>query len=165
VAKGGATIEIQGLDELIKKLDDLRQLRKVHAGIRAAGMYVKGKIATYPRYMRGSIPLSAVGGFKSDKHRRGFFAKLNAGEIEVPYRRGQSPGSEDLANKWTSKYDQNKFEAVVGNNASYARFVQGDKQTKMMKMIGWQTVDQVAEKETKRVQEYVFEAVKRAIGA
>jgi len=160
----GATIEIEGLDELVRKLDDLAKLTKVHAGMLAALSHIKGKIAKYPKYMRGSIPLSAVGGFSSDKQRRGFFAKLNAGEIEVPYRRGISPGSEDLAHKWTVKYDTKKFEGVVGNNASYARFVQGDKQTKMMDMIGWETVEEVSSREEKRVQEYVIDAVRRACG-
>jgi phage gpG-like protein len=157
----GATIEIQGLDELVKKLDDLKQLRKVHAGIRAAGMYVKGRLAKYPRRKR--VKISEIGGWASEKQRRWFFWALKEGKIEVPYRRGISPGSEDLASKWTSKYDKNKFEAVVGNNASYARFVMGDKQTKMMKRIGWKTVETVSKEETKRVQEYVFDAVMRAI--
>ena len=159
--ESGVTVEIEGLDELIKKLDNLSQLRKVHAGIRAAGMHVKGKIATYPPQKH--IPISAVGGFKTDKSRRWFFWALSKGKIDVPYRRGVSPGSEDLANKWTSKYDKNRFEGTIGNNASYARLVMGGKQTKMMKMIGWKTVEKVAKEETKRVGEYVFEAVKRAI--
>ena len=157
----GVTIEIQGLDEAIKKLDKLSQLRKVHAGIRAAGMYVKGKIATYPAQKH--IPISAVGGFKTDKSRRYFFWALKKGIIDVPYKRGISSGSEALGRKWTSKYDRNKFESVVGNNASYARLVQGGKQTAMMKKIGWKTVDKVAKEETKKVGEMVFRAVKRAI--
>ena len=159
----GATIEIKGMDELVKKLDDLSKLRKVHAGFKAGLLYLKGKIATYPPQKH--ITIASLGGWKSDKQRRWFFANLRAGTIDVPYRRGQSEGSEDLANKWAIKYDKSKFEGTVGNNASYARMVMGDKQTKMMKMIGWKTVDTVAKDETKRVQEYVFEAVRRAIGA
>ncbi len=157
----GVTVEIQGLDEAIKKLTTLAQLRKVHAGIRAAGIYVKGKLAKYPP--RKHVPISAVGGFASDKSRRWFFWALSKGKIEVPYRRGTSPGSEALGRKWTSEYNRNKFEGKIGNNASYARLVMGDKQTAMMKKIGWETVDKVAKEETKRVQEYVFEAVRRAI--
>ena len=159
----GVTMEIEGMDEAIKKLEDLKQLRKVHAGMRAAGMYVKGKIATYPA--RKHISIASLGGWKSDKQRKWFFANLRAGTIDVPYRRGISPGSEALGRKWTSKYDKSKFEGVIGNNASYARLVQGDQQTEMMKRIGWKGVDVVAKEETKRVQEYVFEAVRRAIGA
>jgi len=158
----GATIEIEGLDELVRKLDDLAKLTKVHAGMEAAALYLKGKIAQYPP--RKHITIQQAGGWASDKQRRWFFWALNKGAIDVPYRRGISPGSEDLAHKWTTNYDKGKFEAVVGNNASYARFVMGDKQTKMMQMIGWKTVETVASAETKRVQEYVIEAVMRAIG-
>jgi hypothetical protein len=158
-----ATIEIKGMDEAIKKLEDLGQLRKVHAGIRAAGMYIKGKIAKYPP--RKHVSIASLGGWKSDKQRRWFFWALKEGKIDVPYRRGISPSSEALGRKWTSRYDRSKFEAVVGNNVSYARFVMGDKQTKMMKRIGWKSIETVATEETKRVQEYVFDAVRRAIGA
>ena len=155
------TVDIIGLDEAIKKLEKLGKMNTLHAAIQSAGMYIKGLMTVYPP--RTHIPLSAVGGFKTDKSRRYFFWALKKGLIEVPYRRGQSPGSESLDKKWTSKYDRNKFEAVVGNNASYARLVQGGKQTKMMKMIGWKTVDKVAKAETKKVGEMVFRAVKRAI--
>jgi len=159
----GATIEIEGLDELVRKLDDLAKLTKVHAGMEAAALYLKGKIARYPA--RKNVSIADAGGWASDKQRRWFFWALNAGKIEVPYKRGSSPGSEDMANKWTTKYDKGKFEAVVGNNASYARFVMGDKQTKMMKLRDWRTVETVASAETKRVQEYVIDAVRRALGA
>jgi len=158
----GATIEIEGLDELVRKLDDLAKLTKVHAGMLAALSHIKGKIAKYPR--RKHIKIEDIGGWASEKQRRWFFAALNKGEIDVPYKRGISPGSEDLANKWTVKYDTKKFEGVVGNNASYARFVQGDKQSRMMDEIGWETVEEVSDRETKRVQEYVIEAVMRACG-
>ena len=157
----GVTIEIKGLDEAVRKLENLTQLRKVHAGIRAAGMYLKGKMAIYPA--RKHISIASLGGWKSDKQRKWFFANLRAGTIDVPYRRGVSPGSETLGKKWTSKYDKNKFQAEVGNNASYARLVMGEKQTEMMKRIGWKKVDVIAKEETKRVQEYVIDAVRRAI--
>jgi len=157
------TVEIKGLDEAIKKLTDLGKLSKVHAGIRAGMLHLKGKLATYPP--RKHISIASLGGWKSDKQRKWFFANLRAGTIDVPYRRGVSPSSEALGRKWATKYDKAKFEGVVGNNASYARLVQGEQQTEMMKRIGWETVETVAKNETKRVQEYVFEAVRRAIGA
>ena len=157
----GVTIEIEGLDEAVRKLESLAQLKKVHAGIRAAGMYLKGKEAIYPRYKH--ISIASLGGWKSDKQRKWFFWALNKGKIDVPYRRGQSPGSEDLAAKWTSKYDKNKFQAVVGNNASYARLVMGEKQTEMMKRIGWKKVDVIAKEETRKVTELMIDAVRRAI--
>ena len=158
----GATIEIEGLDELVRKLNDLAQLDKVHAGLKAAALYLKGQVAQYPA--RKHITIQQVGGWASEKQRRWFFWALREGKIDVPYRRGVSPGSENLGKKWTIKYDQAKFEATVGNNVSYGPFVQGNKQTKMMQMIGWKTVETVAKEEKQRVAEYIFDAVRRAIG-
>jgi phage gpG-like protein len=155
----GVTMEIKGLDELTRKLKDLKQMRKVHAGIRAAGIYVKGKLAQYPDATAANQP-KKVGGW----YQRGFGWKFASGRtLQV---------SEQLGKKWTSKYDKAKFESVIGNNASYAVFVQGPKkgskgsrQASHMAKIGWESIDDVAKNETKRVQEYVFEAVRRAIGA
>ena len=151
--ESGVTVEIEGLDELIKKLDNLSQLRKVHAGIRAAGMHVKGKIATYPPATIANLPSNPRGQW----YQRGWGTRYKGG--------GGRQTSEQLGKKWTSKYDKNKFEAQVGTNVSYARFVQGPKgtQAKALKKIGWTGIDKVAKEETKRVGEYVFEAVKRAI--
>jgi phage gpG-like protein len=153
-------VEIEGLDELIRKLDDVAQLRKVHAGIRAAGMYVKGKIAIYPPATIANSPNNPSGQW----YQRGWGIRYKGG--------GGRQTSENLGKKWTSKYDKRKFEAVVGNNASYAVFVQGPKQggkgarqAKHMANIGWKSIDTVAKEETKRVQEYVFEAVRRAIAS
>jgi phage gpG-like protein len=156
----GATIEIEGLDELVKKLNDLSKLKTVHAGIKAAGLYVKGKIAIYPPQTIANSPNNPSGQW----YQRGWGIRYKGG--------GGRQVSEQLGKKWTMKYDQAKFEAVVGNNASYAVFVQGPKQGSKgsrqaghMARIGWKSVDTVAEQESKRVQEYVYQAVRRAIGA
>jgi len=156
----GATIEIEGLDELIRKLDDLGKMTKVHAGMKAAALYLKGKVAIYPPQTIANNPNNPSGRW----YQRGWGIRYKSG--------GGKQTSEQLGQKWTSKYDASKFEAIVGNNASYAVFVQGPKegakgsrQAKHMAAIGWKSISTVAEEETKRVQEYVYEAVKRAIGA
>ena len=157
--ESGVTVEIEGLDELIKKLGNLSKLRKVHAGIRAAGMYVKGKIAKYPPSTAANLP--AGPGSHWYKRGTGSFYWRIRDNAKVSY----GAKSENLGKKWTSKYDRNKFEGQIGTNVSYAKFVQGPKgtQAKHMGKIGWERIDTVAKKETKRVQEYVYQAVKRAI--
>ena len=115
-------------------------------------------VSKYPS--KKHIPISAVGGFATEKSRRWFFWALKAGKIQVPYRR-----TDALKHRWAIKTKDQGFTAVIGNVSPYARLVQGDKQTKMMGMIGWKTMDVVAKEETKRVQEYVYQAVTRAIGA
>ena len=155
---GGVEIKIEGLNELIKKLDDLGKLDKVKAGIKGAALDLRGILSKYPA--RKHIPISAVGGWASEKQRRWFFANLREGKIKIPYSRTNA-----LKNRWTTKFEDAGFTAIVGNNTPYGPFVMGDKQTKMMQMIDWKTVDTIAKEETKRIQEYVFDAVRKAVGA
>lgn len=105
----------------------------VKAGIKAAALFIKGKAATYPPVRRRKQP------FKTDKQRRAFFAKLKDGEITVPYRRGSSPGSERLAQRWTIEARDGGLSAVVGNNASYAPLVQSAKAQSFYHKGNWKT--------------------------
>ena len=157
--ESGVTVEFEGLDELIKKLEKLGKLDKVHAGIRAAGIYIKGLMTKYPPSTAANVP--AGPGSSWYKRGTGSFYWRIGDNAKVPYGKK----SEVLKSKWASKYDKNKFEVQIGTNVSYAKFVQGPKgtQSKALKKIGWRGIDVVAKKETKRVQEYVYAAVKRAI--
>jgi len=163
----GATIEIEGLDELVRKLDDLGKLSTVHAALQAAALYIKGKVAKYPQSTEANQPRGFNTMYSMTSHRpintwyqRGYGSKWITKSGQVHGRKS----SEQLGQKWTTKYDKERFEAVIGNNASYAIFVQGEKQAKFHKARGWITVETVAKEETKRVQEYVIDAVRRAIG-
>jgi hypothetical protein len=102
------TVEIKGLEELMKKVKTLEDLEGVKAGLRAGALYLKGKVAKYPPRRHG-VRMQ----FTSDRQRRGFFAKLRSGEIEVPYRRGQSPGSQALGRKWTISNRNQDLTAIV----------------------------------------------------
>lgn len=159
--ESGITIEVEGMDELIKKLEKLGQLDKVRAGLRAAGVYLKGLMTKYPPATEANIP--AGPGSHWYKRGTGSFYWRIRDNAKVSYGKK----SEVLSSKWASKYDKNKFEVQIGTNVSYAKFVQGPKgsQAKALKKIGWKGIDVVAKDETKRVQEYVYEAVRRAIGA
>jgi hypothetical protein len=156
------TIHINGVDELIRKLDSIAKLREIGQVMRAAALHVKGKIDKYPPERHGSaIPSTDKW---SDKQRRGFFAKLRSGEIEVPYRRGSSPGSKKLKTKWTTTLENGGLRAVVGNDTSYAPLVQGPgTQTAYHAMTGWQTTEQVMDAERETVQEMVREGIQKII--
>jgi hypothetical protein len=83
---------------------------------------------------------------KAKRMRAGFFAKLKSGEIEVPYRRGASPGSEKLGARWAISTQNQGWRAVIGNNASYAKLVQDSaKQTGYHRGTGWITTNQVVQ--------------------
>ena len=82
-----ASIRIDGIAELVKRIETAEQLKNFKAKMHAAALHIKGVIATYPPQSSRPQP------FVSARQRRGFFAKLRAGQIDVPYRRGISPGS------------------------------------------------------------------------
>jgi hypothetical protein len=157
-------IRIEGLESLMGKIDTLQKLRMVAAGIKAAALHIKGKMATYPpvkRLTRASVYGSA---FQTDKQRRYFFYALKAGLIEVPYRRGTSPGSRTLGRRWTIETSHNGLTATVGNNTPYGTLVQAkDKQSLYHQAVGWQTDEDVIEKERGAVVQFVQTEVQRAI--
>jgi hypothetical protein len=135
------TLRLEGVEELLKKLTSLEDMRRVKAAIALSADMLRGRLAEYPvRSSRPNMMLKL-----NDKMRRGFFAKLKSGEIEVPYRRGQSPGSEKLGQSWTVRKSNYGFKATIGTGVSYARLVQDSaKQTSYHRGTGWITTKQTA---------------------
>ena len=132
-------IELNDVDHLGPKLKRFINLQAYRHGMTAAAEHVKGQIQTYPRVRRGPQP------FKTDKQRRGFFAKLKAGVIDVPYRRGISPGSQRLDTKWFVSM-LSDLRASIVNTASYARLVHDrTQQSRYHQETGWKTAQEVAE--------------------
>ena len=155
-------IVIKGLDELTEKFDKIGQLDGVKAAMKNAGDHMEDAMKVYPAkpHFQHRWP------FVSDKQRRYFFWALKQGKIEVPYRRGQSPGSEDLGQRWTVATRDQGFTVIVGNNASYGPFVQShDSQSKMMKVIGWKTDQQVLDENKGEVVEYIRDAIVKIINS
>ena len=151
---GESFIDMQGLEPLIKRLTEMGQLKKVKAGMHAAGLYLKGQVAKYPPARHGPQP------FANDKSRRAFFLFLKHGLIEVPYRRGQSAQSERLGQSWHIEVRDGGFSAVVGTAASYARLVQDDElQTSYHQATGWGTVQQVGDVHGDAAIEFVRQAL------
>lgn len=111
------------------------------AALQSAAIYYKGKIAQYPGERHDKQP------FKTDKQRRGFFAKLRAGEIKVPYPRGGM-----LGKLWHTVPEDGYWTQRVGNPQPYAGIVQGaEKQSFYHKKTGWKSVPQVWREEEKSI--------------
>jgi hypothetical protein len=91
----------------------------MRAATKAAAAEGQDRIAQYPPVRRRKVT------FVSDKQRRAFFARLRSGEIEVPYRRGTSPGSQTLGRRWHIR-PSGQINHVLTNDASYAPLVHGD---------------------------------------
>lgn len=138
------TIRIEGAEELIKRITTLEQMKKVKASIREAALFLKGKVSEYPPESHRPNWMLRGNSAKAQRMRRGFFYHLKRGNIEVPYRRGQSPGSKKLGQSWTTRVDNQGFRAIIGTGVSYARMVQDSaRQTSYHRHTGWITTNQV----------------------
>lgn len=124
----------------------------MRAGLRAGALVFKGFMSVYPSVRRQPQP------FVSDSQRRGFFAKLNAGEIEVPYQRGTSPGSETAGKRWAVSERDDGNTQVVGNNASYAPLLYAPDKQALYHKGNWQTTEQVWKQRADDVKEAIFNA-------
>ena len=152
-------IKIEGLDKAIRKCEKIGKLDVIKAGMKEAADHVKGKLGKSNYPPRKYLPQP----FKTDKSRRFFFAALKDGRIQVPYRRGQKPMSEDLGLSWTIKARKGGLQQVVGNNVSYGPLVQGDEQSGYMKAIGWKNTDQIAKAESAAVNKILSETINKAL--
>lgn len=150
---------IIGDEELRRKLKKLADMRSIVPSLEAAALHVKGKVSKYPQ---GNQHRPQE--FKTDKSRRFFFWALKAGVIEVPYRRGQSPGSEDHGQSWTIKGMKNGLQQIVGSDTSYGELLQSEaKQTSYHRQTGWRTVEDVTEQEEEKVLDFLKRAVDKLL--
>lgn len=130
------TLDDGGLKAALKNAMNARGLK---LGLAAAALDIKAEFAKYPQHKpRAQAP------YWTPKQRRGFFAKLRAGEIEVPYVRGQNKQSQKLGQSWTTEARNGGLTQIVGTAAKYAKLVQSAaKQSRYHKVTGWQTDKQV----------------------
>lgn len=139
---------VSGLMQHLVKMEGFK------TGTKAAFVHLKGKIAKYPR--RESRPQVR---YFMPHRRRAFFAKLKAGEIDFPYKRGLSPNSERLAQRW--EISGEGLNLRLRNNASYASIVQGREQALYHRRTGWNTVDKVIVEQTPRMNRIIFAGIKQ----
>jgi hypothetical protein len=147
-----SSITVHGMEAFLARLDRFKPA--VRTALRAAAVHVKGKISVYPPKMAGR-PMH----FVSLKQRIAVMAMIRSGEIEVPYRRGQSPNSESLGRRWTIADQDDGLTQIVGNNASYGPWVQGEQQAAYHKEGGWKTTEQVSDEERPYVVGQIHDAI------
>jgi hypothetical protein len=126
------TITVEGVEELVSKLDTLAKFNRVRSVISQQGVLVQRYVRKYPPKLYSPNPF-----LRTDaKMRRGYFAKLKSGEISVPYKRTRK-----LANSWAVSSSLGGFTSTVENNmVDYNDLVQGwDNQVTRHKWSGWIT--------------------------
>ena len=147
----------RGLEDLEHRVEATRFQQAVSIGLTAGAEVLKGKIATYPASPGGRPQFPH--GFKSDRQRRFFFGALASGDIEVPWRRGQSDLSEKLGQSW-SVQSLGWNAKQVGTSVSYAPFVQGpEDQSAYHQATGWKTTRDVVEADGAKIADGVREEI------
>lgn len=151
-------IHIEGMDALLAKIQTLKQLKQLRGTLLAAGAHVAGKLKEYPPASHRKQP------FLSEKQRRYVFWAMGKGIIEIPYRRGQSPGSRNLKQQWTVVAESD-MRVMVNNPTPYGPLVQGkDEQARYHQATGWPTDEGVAESEMDTVVEFVEKGLEEIVG-
>ena len=146
-----ANIEIQGLEEVVKKIEKLGRLDYLQAAIKASAAHVKGKVAQYPPSTAANAPGS------KRWYERGYGSKWTRADGSI----GGRKTSEMLGRKWTTETRNRGLTAVVGNNVSYGPYVQGEKQAAFHKARGWKTAEDVAKEETDEVVRFITGAINK----
>lgn len=165
---GGAmtvTIEIKGIEKVRAKLNDLANRRYMQGTMAAATLLVKDWIAEYPLATEANQPR----GFNS------YYSLADRRAINRWYERGYGPRwarkdgsvggsrtSETLGRRWTTRVEDNGMRGVVGNNASYAPWVQdAERQATFHAARGWRTVQDAVQAKRGEVVRLLQNAVNR----
>jgi len=135
------SIKVTGIDKIYKKLGAVQGAKFQRALLQAAGKHLKSKVSRYPK--RKSVTRKQAFGkpFQSKKQRGWFFASLADGTLELPYKR-----SGNFGRKWYVR-PMAGFKTKVGHPYDYADYIQGAGQSRMMEIIGWKKLEDVAEDE------------------
>jgi hypothetical protein len=152
-------MRVEGLGELREIMKKLGSLEPVKTGLKAGAAELKREVAKEPPVSR-----RPQAQFWSDKQRRGFFAKLRSGEIEVPYYRGINRKSERLRQSWTVQSRHGGLTWIIGNDASYGPMVKSPvEQITYHKKTGWKDTDQDVVKMKPKINHIVKQVVDRAL--
>ncbi len=150
-------VEIKGMNELLRKLKTVQDLRSAKIGLKAGATHLKGIISKYPASTIANSPSNPSGHW----YERGFGSKWirkRAGGV------GGRKTSQTLGRRWTQKSQMMGLQQVIGNNATYAPYVQSaEKQAKVHEMHGWKTDEDVINEEGKTVLNFVKDEVDKGL--
>ena len=145
------SIKIEGIEEVVKKLGRATATSTISPAIKAATLHLKGTIAIYPPSTVANSPS------QPRWYERGYGPRwrLAGGGI------GGRKTSENLGRKWTTRTQG--LSGMVGNNVSYAPFVQGLRQARFHKRHGWRNTAQVAEEQQAKILQFITDTITKAL--
>lgn len=118
--------------------------------------YLLNVLRTYPPQQSITRKQAYEQTFFTNKQRRYFFYALNAGIIQVPYRRTQT-----LRRGW-QKIDQGK-NAILVNQTPYADWMMGGHQSRMASKTGWKKIEAIIKERADQIERRLVAAAEKAI--
>lgn len=145
-------IDIENDEVIAKELASIAKGELRDAAADELSDYLLRVLRHYPSYRRVTRKQAYGVTFFSPQQRRAFFAKLNSGEISVPYKRTQA-----LSKGWHRLGEGEK--TLIANEVPHAKFAYGDpKQANLLRLIGWKTLPEI-------IRERIAEGMRRADAA
>ena len=136
-------IEIDGLEEVIRKLDGLDDPGVFRRPMQESVFHIHREIAKYPPATAANRPPGRNG---YSWYVRGFGTRTVTGKAYATSQR--------LGASWTTEVSPDGRQGRVGTKVTYAPYVQGERQTSYHEETGWQTAREVARREQRAVVGY-----------
>ena len=153
------TIEVQGLQGLLKDLDPKKVDRAMKVGMDGAMRIVRGDLK-YPPASEANQPRGWTSKGKNTWYQRGFGPKWARRDGSI----GSAMTSEVLGKSWTESVKNmgRVWYGSIGTKVSYARYVHdSEKQPQFHGARGWQTVQDIVRKRQKRIGQMFAQAIQR----
>jgi hypothetical protein len=163
------TIEVVGMDKLLKSLGPEKAKRASQTAMRGATDLVRAEVKRYPPASEANQArrFNTVYSIRSRRPVNQWYIR---GEGTRRVRKDGSVvkefGSEKLGASWYKKvgFEVGYLTGLVGTNVSYARWVQDkERQVGFHKARGWKTVQDVAAQQTKHIMRLFEQALTRAL--
>ena len=149
------TVQLSGLDEILRNIDSVAKLEGLQAAMLASGAHVKAKVDKYPRATEANSP------DQKRWYERGYGPRWRRKDGSM----GGRKTSEMLNRSWSIALRDSGNTLVVGSHASYSPYVHDrDKQAEFHKRRGWITIQAVGEQEAPVIIKFVADYMRRKFG-
>ena len=143
-------IAVTGLDKLLAAFG--RFPREITAAITQAGSDVASDVILPTQGIQNYPPLTDANRPPTPYYQRG---------LGTVYKSGYKATSENLGKQWV--VNSSRLRTEIGNRASYAEYVHGDKQARAMERIGWRKLADIAQEKLSAIQSMYQAQVDAAI--
>jgi hypothetical protein len=157
VGMGGKHIKLTGVKQLQRKLGRVAAMKSLQRELLKGASRVKIKTEEYAPESEANTPKSTTPGAKW--YERGYGQRwANEGARGGRAKRT----SQTLGKRWYMR-PLSGIGAVIGNTASYAKYVHGKLQARFHKARGWLKLEDVAEDELPKITKSLQDAINREL--